>query len=88
MNLEHLNLKDKIYQKLLQINNSNYKFKFIDAIKQEIENFTIVNNKYIVNIICNMLSSNEISFNILDILINTLIINNKEGINFCKKLIN
>lgn len=89
MNLEQLNIKDKTYQKLLQINNnSNYKFKFIDAIKKELEDFTVVNNKYIVNIICNMLSSNDISFDILDILINTLIINNKEGTDFCKKLIN
>jgi hypothetical protein len=89
MNLEQLNLKDQTYQKLLQINNnSNYKFKFIDAIKNELEEFTVVNNKYIVNIICNMLSTNDISFDILDILINTLILNNKEGTNFCKKLIN
>ena len=89
MNLEQLNLKDQTYQKLLQINNnSNYKFKFIDAIKNELEEFTVVNNKYIVNIICNMLSTNDISFDILDVLINTLILNNNEGTNFCKKLIN
>lgn len=90
MNLELLDLKFKSCKKLLQIyNNTNYKYQYIDAIKKEIEEFKTVGNKEIVTVICDMLLPNNITYHItsFDGLIHNLILNNNEGVIFCKKLI-
>lgn len=89
MDLELLDLKLKTCQKILQIyNNQHYKYQYIDAIRKEIENFSI-SNKEVINIICDMLLSKDITYHIIsfDGLIHNLILNNTEGCDFCKKLI-
>jgi hypothetical protein len=90
MNLELLDLKLKTCQKLLQIyNNKYYKYQYVDAIKKELENLTVTSNKEIVTIICDMLISNDISYNIIsfDGLVHNIILSNNEGCDFCRKLI-